>query len=66
MDPWVGQSLMAFPLVCALLFVPVFPLDRSNSGLFFRWVGLPYLTSRGWDALGPVKDGCPSNEACNG
>jgi hypothetical protein len=33
---------MAFPSVSAPLFVPVFPLDRSNSGLkFWRWVGGP-------------------------
>jgi hypothetical protein len=31
---------MAFPSVSTLLFAPVFPLDRSNSGLkFLRWVG---------------------------
>jgi hypothetical protein len=36
MDPQVGQSLS----VSVPLFVPVFPLDRSNSGLIFgRWVG---------------------------
>jgi hypothetical protein len=33
---------MAFPLVFVPLFVSVFPLDRSNSGLkFWRWVGGP-------------------------
>jgi hypothetical protein len=33
---------MPFPSVSALLFVPVFPLDRSNSGLkFWKWVGGP-------------------------
>jgi hypothetical protein len=31
---------MVFPSVSAPLFVPVFPLDRSNSALkFWRWVG---------------------------
>ena len=33
---------MAFPSVSAPLFVPIFPLDRSNSGLkFWRWMGGP-------------------------
>jgi hypothetical protein len=33
---------MAFPSVSALLIVPVFSLDRNNSGLkFLRWVGGP-------------------------
>ena len=31
---------MAFPSVSALLFVPVFPFDRSNTGLLYlRWMG---------------------------
>jgi hypothetical protein len=31
---------MAFPSISVPLFIPVFPLDRSNSGLKFRegWV----------------------------
>jgi hypothetical protein len=40
---WVprwGSLWMAFPSVSASLFVPAFPLDRSNSVLIFlRWVG---------------------------
>jgi hypothetical protein len=51
--PLVGSLWMAFPSVSVLLFVPVFPSDRSNSGLkFWKWVGgpipqlgEPYLTS---------------------
>ena len=40
--PRWGSLWMAFPSVSAPLFVPVFPLDRSNSGLkFWRWVGGP-------------------------
>ena len=40
--PRWGSLWMAFPSVSAPLFVPVFPLDRSNSGLkFLRWVGGP-------------------------
>jgi hypothetical protein len=40
--PRWGSLWMAFPPVSVLLFVPVFPLDRSNSGLkFWRWVGSP-------------------------
>jgi hypothetical protein len=36
---WEGLW-MAFPSVSALLFVPAFPSDRSNSGLsILRWVG---------------------------
>jgi hypothetical protein len=42
MDPQVGSLWMAFPLVSAPHFVPVFPLDRSNSWLkIWRWVGGP-------------------------
>jgi hypothetical protein len=38
--PRWGSLWMVFSLVSAPLFVPVFPLDRSNSGLIFlRWVG---------------------------
>ena len=41
-SPGGGCLWMAFPLVSVLLFVPVFPLDRSNFGLkFWRWVGGP-------------------------
>jgi hypothetical protein len=37
-----GSLWMAFPSVSALVFVPAFPIDRSNSGLIFlRWVGGP-------------------------
>jgi hypothetical protein len=40
--PRWGSLWMAFPSVSALLFVPVFPLDRNNSGLkFWRWVSGP-------------------------
>jgi hypothetical protein len=40
MDPQVGQSLNVFPLVSAPVFVPVFPLDRSNFGIkCCRWMG---------------------------
>jgi hypothetical protein len=40
--PRWGSFWMAFPSVSAPLFVPVFVLDRSNSGLkFWRWVGGP-------------------------
>jgi hypothetical protein len=33
--PRWGSLWMAFPSVFAPLFVPVFPLDRSNSGIKF-------------------------------
>jgi hypothetical protein len=33
--PWWGGLWVAFPSVSAPLFVPFFPLDRSNSGLIF-------------------------------
>jgi hypothetical protein len=55
--PRWGSLWMAFPSVSALLFVPVFPFDRSNSGLIFffldGWVATslnrqPCLTS-GYD-----------------
>jgi hypothetical protein len=38
--PWWGSLWMVFPSVSALLFVPAFPLDKSNSGLNFwkEWV----------------------------
>jgi hypothetical protein len=40
MDPRWGSLWIAVLSVFALLFVPVFPLDRSNSGLIFlKWVG---------------------------
>jgi len=40
--PRWGSLWMASPLVSVLLFVPAFPLDRSNSGLIFlRWTGGP-------------------------
>jgi hypothetical protein len=36
---WIPSLWMAFPSVSAPLFVPIFPLDRSNSRLkFWRWV----------------------------
>jgi hypothetical protein len=43
---WSGsqgeEAWMAFPLVSAPFFAPVFPLYRSNSGLkFWRWVSGP-------------------------
>ena len=47
-SPGGGCLWMAFPLVSVLLFVPVFPLDRSNSELkFWRWVGDPHLSIGG-------------------
>ena len=37
--PRWGSLWSAFPSVSALLFVPIFPLDRNNSGLkILRWV----------------------------
>jgi hypothetical protein len=40
--PRWGSLCMAFPSVSAPLFVPVFSLERKNSGLhFWRWVGGP-------------------------
>ena len=40
--PRWGSLRMAFPSVSVPLFVPEFPLDRSNSGLkFWRWVWGP-------------------------
>jgi hypothetical protein len=40
--PRWGSLWMTFPSISVPLFVPVFPLDRSNSGLkFLRWVGGP-------------------------
>jgi hypothetical protein len=40
--PRWGSLWVAFPSISAPLFVPVFPLDRRNSGLkFFRCVGDP-------------------------
>jgi hypothetical protein len=53
---------MAFPSVSTPLFVPVFPLDRNNSGLkFWRWVGgpIPQLGSCAL-SLGMVLTGSPS------
>jgi hypothetical protein len=53
---------MAFPSVSAPLFVPVFPLDGSNSGLkFWRWVGGP-ISQPGGHAypLDMVSTGSPS------
>jgi hypothetical protein len=49
MDLQVGQSLNGLsPSLSAPLFVPVFPLDRNNSGLqFWKCVGLP-IPQRGW------------------
>jgi hypothetical protein len=42
MDPRWSSLWMAFPSVSAPLFVPVFPLDRSYSGLkFLRWLSGP-------------------------
>jgi hypothetical protein len=39
-----GRLWMAFPSIFAPHFVPVFPLDRSNSGIkFLRWVSAPSL-----------------------
>jgi hypothetical protein len=49
---WIARwdSLwVAFPSVSALLFVPVLPLDRNNSGLkFWRWVGSSIPQLRGY------------------
>jgi len=46
-SPGGGSLWMAFPSVSAPLFVPIFPLDRNNSGLKFgdEWVA-PFLKQR--------------------
>jgi len=51
--PRWGSLWMAFPSVPALLFVPAFPLDRSNSGLKFSEIG-------GWSH--PSTGGCAYNQ----
>jgi hypothetical protein len=52
---------MAFPSASAPLFVPVFPLDRRNSGLMcLRWLGgaipqlgaVPNCLTSGYDLYG--------------
>jgi len=48
-SPRRGSLWMALPSVSAPLFVPVCPLDRSNSGLkFWRWMGalIPQLGAK--------------------
>ena len=50
-SPGGGCLWMAFPLVSVLLFVPVFPLDRSNSGLkFWEMGGWPHPSTGGGGA----------------
>jgi hypothetical protein len=45
--PRWGNLWMAFPSVSASLFVPIFPLDSSNSRLkILRWMGEPISQPR--------------------
>jgi hypothetical protein len=49
MDPQVGCSRMALPLVSAPFFVPVIPLQRNISGLkTLIWVGGHRKNNVGW------------------
>jgi hypothetical protein len=52
---------VAFPSVSVPLFIPVFPLDRNNTGLnFLRWLCGPTISTSHPYPLDMVSRGSPS------